>query len=125
MHIDEVTKTAAAHAKLAARIKQTEAKLEPLREDLKALEAKLLNALVDSGMQAVRTKGGATYAVTRRTITELYDADAFFGWVAKRKAWDLIPRRCNVEGARLRWEDGVIIPGVRPGEVSRLSITHK
>jgi hypothetical protein len=101
-----------------------EAKLEPLKERRNALEDKLLAAMLAAGQEALSTKL-ATIAIRRNTFAELYDDREFFEFVGKNKAWDLVRKQPVVSACRERWDDNVVIPGVRPGTKTELSITTR
>lgn len=104
--------------------RELEAKLDPLKEMRNALEEQLLERMLAAGQEAVSTKL-ATIAVRRNTFAELYDDQAFFAFVSKEKAWDLVRKQPVVSACRERWDDEVTIPGVRPGTKTELSITTR
>ena len=88
------------------------------------LEEALLARMLESKQESIGTRS-TTVSIRRTTFAELYDDKAFFEYVGKKKAWELIYKRVNVTAARERWDDKVIIPGVRPGTRVELSITPK
>jgi hypothetical protein len=125
------THTPAELAKLAQNLwkaqqkaKAAEAKLKPLKDTVAALEAELLDAMIAAKLESVAVKE-ATISLKRTTFAELYDDKAFFDYVGRKKAWDLVQKRPAVGACRVRWEDGLTIPGVRPGERTDLSITTR
>ena len=78
----------------------------------------------EAKLESVATKN-ATISLKRTTFAELYDDKAFFEYVGKKKAWDLVAKRPVVAACRARWEDKLVIPGVRPGERTDLSVTTR
>lgn len=117
-----------AHAKALWKaqqaVKKAEAKLKPLKDAADALETDLLNAMLAAKLESVAVKE-ATISLKRTTFAELYDDKAFFEYVGKKKAWDLVQKRVAVGACRVRWEDKLVIPGVRPGERVDLSVTTR
>jgi hypothetical protein len=101
-----------------------EAALEPLKQARNDLEETLLAAMLDARQEAVSTKL-ATIAIRRNTFAELFDDRAFFEFVGKNKAWDLVRKQPVVSACKERWDDEVTIPGVRPGVKTELSITTR
>jgi hypothetical protein len=101
-----------------------EAALEPLKALRNDLEETLLAAMLDARQEAVSTKL-ATIAIRRNTFAELFDDRAFFEFVGKNKAWDLVRKQPVVSACKERWDDEVTIPGVRPGVKTELSITTR
>lgn len=73
-------------------------------------------------LESVRV-GGYNFTPSFRDIAELYDPNEFFRYVAKTKSFDLLHRRVTMEAIRERWNDGVKVPGVRPGKVPTLSVS--
>jgi hypothetical protein len=105
-------------------VKKAEAKVKPLKDAAAALEQELLDAMIAAKLESVAVKE-ATISLKRTTFAELYDDRAFFEYVGRKKAWDLVQKRPAVGACRLRWEDGLDIPGVRPGERTDLSVTTR
>jgi hypothetical protein len=101
-----------------------EAKLEPLKQLRDGLEDALLLRLLAAEQESVSTKT-ATISIRRNTFAELFDDQSFFEFVGKNKAWDLVRKQPVVSACRERWDDDVVIPGVRPGTKTELSITTR
>ena len=118
----KITELTTAYAK-AARLKAAAAKKEAERSKaLKEIEVALRAELVSHKMESVRI-GRTNYTVTNRQIAELYDDEAFFAYVKRTGAFDLVHRRVTIEAARDLWAAGKQIPGVRPGTVPTLSVS--
>lgn len=122
--IEELQKAAAALWKAQQVVKKAEAKLRPLKAAADALEEELRDAMLEAKLESVATKN-ATISLKRTTFAELYDDKAFFEYVGKKKAWDLVAKRPVIAACRLRWDDKLTIPGVRPGERTDLSVTTR
>jgi phage shock protein A len=110
--------------KLIKQRKATQAKLADLKAQEDALEEQILDALHAAKLEAFSTPK-LTIAIKRTTFAELHDPDAFFAYVAKHKAFELLHRRCTVEAAREYWAAEKVIPGVRPGQREDLSVTAR
>src|SRR5262245_8828560 len=75
--------------KAQQKVKAAELKLKPLKEERDRLEALLLTDMLDAKLESVATKD-ATISVKRTQFAELYDHKAFFEYVRKRDAFDLV-----------------------------------
>lgn len=110
--------------KCTQRLKAAEAKLAPLKESIDALETAVQHRLVTERAEAFSTKA-ATAALKRTEFAELTDDRAFFAYVGKQKAWDLVRKQPVVSACRERWQDGVAIPGVQAAVRIGLSLTAR
>lgn len=122
--ITELQAAAAALWKAQQVVKKAEAKLKPLKDAANTLEDELRDAMLEAKLESVATKN-ATISIKRTTFVELFDDKAFFEYVGKKKAWDLVAKRPVIAACRARWEDGLTIPGTRPGERVDLSVTTR
>ena len=122
--LPELQSAAKALWKAQQAVRKAEAKLRPLKDAAAALEKELLDAMLKAKLESVAVKE-ATISLKRTTFAELYDDRAFFAYVGKEKAWDLVRKQANVGACRVRWEDDINIPGVRPGERTDLSVTTR
>lgn len=120
----ELSKLADNLWKAQQKLKAAKAKLAPQEEAIAALEAELQHAMIAAKLESVASKN-ATISLKRTTFAELTDDKAFFAYVAKQKAWDLVRRQANVGACRVRWDDGLSIPGVQPGTRVSLSVTTR
>lgn len=117
-------KAADALWKAQQAVKRAEAKLKPLKDAAATLEDELLAAMLDAKLESVATKN-ATISLKRTTFAEMFDDKAFFAYVGKNKAWDLVRKQPVIAACRARWDDKLEIPGVRPGHRTDLSITAR
>ena len=122
--LPELQSAAKALWKAQQAVRKAEAKLRPLKAAAATLEQELLDAMLKAKLESVAVKE-ATISLKRTTFAALFDDRAFFAYVGKEKAWDLVRKQANVGACRVRWEDGINIPGVRPGERTDLSITAR
>jgi hypothetical protein len=93
------THTPAELAKLAdnlwkaqQKLKIAKAKLKPQEDTVAALETELLEAMMAAKLESLASKN-ATISIKRNTFAELFDDRAFFAYVGKNKAWDLVAKR--------------------------------
>lgn len=110
--------------KAQQKLKAANAKLQPLKDSIAALEQELQHAMIASKLESVASKS-ATVSLKRTEFAELTDDREFFAYVGKTKAWDLVRKQANVGACRLRWEDGITIPGVRKSVRVDLSVTTR
>ena len=120
----ELTKLADNVWKASQKLKREVAKLKVLKESVDALETELLDAMIAAKMESIASRN-ATISVKRNTFAELYDDKKFFEYVGRHKAWDLVRKQPVVSACQERWDDGVPVPGVRPGTRVDLSITTR
>lgn len=71
-----------------------EAKAGELDAVLDKIEAVLLKTFEETGMDSVKTSAGTAYR-TVRTQASVADWDAFFAYVQKHGAFELLERRCS------------------------------
>jgi uncharacterized protein YPO0396 len=110
--------------KAQQKVKAAEAKVKPLKDTVAALEAELQHAMIAAKLESVASKN-ATCSLKRTEFAELTDDKAFFKYVAKNNAWDLVRKQVNVGAARARWEDNLEVPGVKKGVRVDLSVTTR
>lgn len=120
----ELAKLAQNLWKAQQKLKAAKAKLKPQEETVAALEAELQHAMIAAKLESVASKN-ATCSLKRTEFAELTDDKAFFKYVKKNDAWDLVRKQVNVGAARLRWEDNLTIDGVKKGVRVDLSVTTR
>jgi hypothetical protein len=94
-------------------------------EDLQKQETELKNYLIDNISKADATGVSGKLArvtVVSKPVPQVKDWDAFWKYVVRRKAFDLVQRRLSDTAVKLRWEDGQVIPGVESFPVISLSL---
>ena len=96
--------------------------VDEMKEQEGALNDHILESFSKAECDGAKGKV-ATAAIARRTVAQVEDWDVFYEYVASRKAFDLLQRRCNDAAYRERLEQSVEIPGVKPYTVTSLSLT--
>lgn len=109
-----------ARDKEAALKAEYEAKKAPVEELRKKIEARLLQHMNESGVEAVRTEAGTAYKAVRSSCS-VADWDAFFAFVQRNEAWHMLEHRVSktaVEQYRdvgnrlppgLNWSETVVV----------------
>jgi hypothetical protein len=86
-------------------------KIKIVTDQMSALELEMLDFLDAAGVQSAKTNFGTPYK-TKKTGYSVNDSDAFFNYVIKNKAIDLLHKRVNSSAAKLYFDDDIEIPGV-------------
>jgi ribosomal protein S12 len=110
--------------KAQMKVRAAEAKLRPLKEAAAALEDALQGQMIEAKLEALSTKH-VTLALKRTIFAQLTDDKAFFAYVGKHKAWDLVRKQPVIAACRARWDDDLTIPGVESATRVDLSITAR
>lgn len=94
---------------------------------LKSREDKLEEEVIKELLASKSTTGVAgkvaLASLVKKEKLTVEDWDAFYKYVDKNKAWELLQRRLSDEAARERMNDGKIIPGVQKMQIYDLSVT--
>lgn len=109
------------YLKLQTRERAASKKYEAIKAERKALESKILSALRASKLDRFGVRG-MHFAPSYQRILELPDFEAAFKWIVKNDASDMIRKQLNIEATYARLDAGIEIPGVRPGEIEKLSV---
>lgn len=120
----KIESAAAALEKVQLQLAKAELKIAPLREMASELADQLRVAMVEAGIEGISTKV-KTFSLRRTQIAVLDDDIAFFEYVAKKKAFDLLRRQPVIAACRARWDEQVQIPGVHAETVVSLGITAR
>lgn len=110
-----------AHELRAVRLK-VEEEVEALRANEAKLKEHILATLKEQGLDSA-TGETATVSVSKLTVPKVVDWDAFYAYIHKAKAWELLERRPARGAYKERLDAGKTVPGVEPVEVVNLSIT--
>jgi len=100
--------------------------IEKQAEALKAVETKLREHLIANLPNDDSTGVAGKLArvqIVKKVEPQVEDWDAFYKWVAKRKAWDCLQRRLNPAAVKARWEDKKVVDGVGAFTVVSVSLT--
>jgi len=91
---------------------------------IKALEENFIQTLAvgeSSGVQGMRSRVQVTESVVPTVKPE--DWEKVWAWVARTKAWELLPRSLKADAVRERWAAKKNIPGVTPYHAKKVSCT--
>jgi hypothetical protein len=98
--------------------------VDKLDADEKKLKALIIEALQKNNAQAV---GGhlatATLVIKDKPVAR--DWNQVYAYIQENDAWDLLQKRFTETAVRLRWEDGIAIPGVEKFPVADISISTR
>lgn len=98
--------------------------VDKLDEKEKQLKAALIKMLEDSKATAI---GGQLMIVTlvpkEKAVAK--DWDAIHRYIISNDAWDIMQKRLTETAIKLRWDEGVVVPGVEKFPVNDLSISKR
>lgn len=87
-----------------------------------AVEAHLMNNFDKSGLDGAKGKYGLA-TLKHSTVADVTDWPAFYAYIQKNKAWDLLQKRPAITAIRERWDAKKTVSGVEPKEITTLSLT--
>jgi hypothetical protein len=101
---------------------QLDAQVKEMKAQEESIRTIIIGKLQEQGMQKT---SGRLYTVGLNPKTEplVEDWQALDEYIVANRALDLLHRRTSAPAFRVRWEQGVTIPGVRAVEVIDLSLT--
>ncbi len=102
--------------------KSAEVIVNEIKEKEAAVEAHLMNNFDKSGLDGAKGKYGLA-TLKRSTVADVTDWPAFYAYIQKNKAWELLQKRPAITAIRERWDANKVIPGLEPKEVVQLSLT--
>ncbi len=102
--------------------KSAEVIVNEIKEKEAAVEAHLMNNFDKSGLDGAKGKYGLA-TLKRSTVADVTDWPAFYAYIQKNKAWELLQKRPAITAIRERWDANKVIPGLEPKEVTQLSLT--
>lgn len=102
--------------------KSAEVIVNEIKEREAAVEAHLMNNFDKSGLDGAKGKYGLA-TLKRSTVADVTDWPAFYAYIQKNKAWELLQKRPAITAIRERWDANKVIPGLEPKEVIQLSLT--
>ena len=108
-------KQPAACADLLYTTREERLALQKKVDELKALESRIKEFFIDTlpKSQATGVAGKlARVTVVQKSSPMVEDWEAFYTYVKKNNAFDLMQRRLSDTAVKERWEDGKTIPGV-------------
>jgi hypothetical protein len=93
-------------------------------KDMSDYETRLKNHLIDTLPKSDASGVAGKFAraqITTKKVPTVQDWDAFYKYVKKNNAWELLQRRVNDQAVYDRWDAGKVIPGV--GEFTTVSVS--
>lgn len=104
---------------LTKELRSLRAQVRTLESQTSGLEAELLMMMVERGVNSL---GGTDfYFVLDRSVEpELVDWNALSGYIREHDALDLLQKRLTPTAVKLRWADGIAIPGIDKYEKLKL-----
>lgn len=110
--------------KKSQEIDKLNAKVKVLEGEYTALEDKILKGFNKSDIDGASGKY-CKVSVNRRTVPTIKDFKAFFNFVVRNRAMELLQHRINSTAWAERMEAGKKVPGVEPFEKVSLSMTKR
>lgn len=96
--------------------------LKEMQEKETAIELHLMNNFAKGDLEGARGKV-ATASLKYTTVADVTDWDAYYAYVAKNKAWELLQKRVGITALRERWDAKKQVPGVEPKTITDISLT--
>ena len=97
--------------------------VEGLKKQEKILDEFILqNLLVDDTTKVGGSRGGISKSLT--AIAVVNDWPAFYAFIAKNDAWDLMQKRAAVGALRERWDNETEVPGVERGNAVKVHVSR-
>ena len=111
-------------AKVRERVRTLRSKLEALEDSYRELEDQVLHALTDAKLE--KASGAlATASISKTVVPTAKDWQEVEEFILKNKALDLLQRRLSDKAWRLRYEEGILVPGTEPYTVIKLNLRTK
>lgn len=95
--------------------------LKPLNEALLKLDNEFLKELNDTGAEALNTKEGTVYKITRANAS-VQDRDEFLKYVFDQENLELLDVKANKTVVRELAQEGVVVPGVKYSESIQIGV---
>lgn len=100
--------------KLEESRKKASAALKDIEEQIKELDAKIIEHLESSDEERVEIKGNIGVRLTRSTVPSIKDWDEFWKYIKKHDASHMIEKRVGVTAYREVLAMGKQVPGLEP-----------
>lgn len=96
-------------------------KVDAIEAEEKALKEHIINTLPKSEASGVAGKVARVTVITKE-VPQVEDWDAFYKFVKKNNAFDLMQKRLTDTAIKERWENGKEIPGVKHFQATTVSL---
>jgi hypothetical protein len=126
--VKSIPKLPAKCGDLLYETRQERLKVQKVVEALESQEAKLKEYIIENLPKS--KANGITGSIARveldkKAIPSVKDWDAFYAYIAKHQAWELLQRRPAEAAVKERWEAGETVPGVEKFIAIVVSCTKK
>lgn len=119
-------KTLGTCADMLYELRQKRLAQQKIVDDLQAQETALKDHIIanlpKSDASGVSGKV-ANVKIAQKDVPQVKDWDAFYKYVIKKKAFELLQRRLNDKAIAERWENKESVPGVESFKVTSVSCT--
>lgn len=95
------------------QLRKLEAQQAPIKKKMEDLANQVIQRYSEDDLTSVKTKGGTVTRI-QQVVPQLDDFTAFFEWITKNNAPELLHKRVTQDAWRERVENGETIPGVSP-----------
>jgi hypothetical protein len=121
----KLPKSPAAVADLLYKTREARYKVQKEVEKLKAVETACTEFFINSLPADTSGVAGkvARVQVDTKPVPQVKDWDAFYKYVARNKAFELLQRRLSDGAVKERWENGKVVPGVERFNAKTVSCT--
>lgn len=82
-----------------------------LKNEEDELKAQLMSSMLDMGLTEL-SMAGVRAVITEKAKPFIVDYTALETYIVEHRAIDLLQKRLTESAVKLRWEDGIKIPGV-------------
>ena len=108
--------------KVRAERLEEEKYVDEVREFENELKRELINSIPKSEATGVAGKV-ARATIVKKEVDQVKDWDAFYAYMQKNKAWDLLQKRINASAVRARRDAKKPVPGTETIDIVDVSIT--
>lgn len=111
---------------LLFKLREERLAIDRVVDEMKAREKTITDHLLANfDKQSVDGAKGqiATASIKRTETADVTDWPAFWEYIRKNKAYELIQQRASITGLKDRWSNNKVVPGVQSREVISLSLT--
>ena len=121
----KLPKSLGACADLLYETKQERLAAQKIVDEIKARETIITNHIVDNLPKGDTGAAGKHHRAQVKTeeIPQVKDWDAFYQFIHKNKAYELLQRRVSTEAAKERLESGKPVPGLGTFTAVKVSLT--
>ena len=123
MQLNELTSLIDEISSIAIERKELSKRVEAWKKQEDDLKARLMQDMQKLGLTALAGSSGAVATMKVTTEPVVSDWSQLLEYIRATGSTDLLHRRLTVAAAKLRWADGVPLPGVDAYEETKLTIS--